>query len=81
MGSKKKKKKKTFLERLDDILSKAAAYGPLVREDVPVARDLVARFRQSKSQDHLDLMEQGMELGVLLAKLEIRILGTTPEDL
>ena len=79
MGS--KKRQKTYLERLDDILSKASAYGEDLSESIPATRDLIARLRGSESQDNLDLIEQGMELGVLLAKMEIRILDKRPEDL
>ena len=75
------KKKKTFLERLDDILDKACAYGEGISETVPATRDLIGELRRSKSQDNLDLIEQGIELGVLLAKMEIRILDKRPEDL
>ncbi len=78
MGS---KKKKTYLARLDDILSKASAYGEDLSETVPATRDLIEKLRRSKNQDNLDLIELGLELGVLLAKMEIKILDKRPEDL
>ena len=77
MGS---EKKKTFLKRLDDILDKAAAYGPTLAEDVPVTRDLINELLGRES-DCLDMIELGMDLGVLLAKLEVRILHKELGDL
>ena len=72
--------KKTFLKRLDDVLDRAAAYGVRVAEHVPGTRDKINELVERRS-DNIDMIEMGMELGVLLAKLEMRILHKKPEDL
>lgn len=72
--------KKTFLGRLDDVIDKAAAYGESLAESVPDTRDRIKELVDRKSEN-LDMIELGMELGVHLAKLEMKILHRRPEDL
>lgn len=65
MGS--KKKRKTSLERLDYVLDIAASR-PVVREAAADARRLLERLMEDET--NLELIEQALELGTILAKLE-----------
>lgn len=71
---------KTFLQRLDDVLDRASSMGVRIAERVPETRDKIHELVERRSEN-LELIELGMELGVLLAKLETRILGKALEDL